>query len=234
MQEDKINILSTGMLNESLVEDLSATGVSVHVIPFIEIRPLPDARLREMLKPYLDRYAFIVVTSSNAVEAIAANLENTTPGWQFFCVGQKTRQLVHKYFGASAIAETADNANELAEIIINYGLQGDILLFCGDQRRDELPDQLDAAGVEATELVVYETKLTPQKIEQRYDAILFFSPSAVKSFFSINNVRPETVLFSIGPTTEAELETHSTNKIIIADKPDKEEVLKKVIEYFNK
>jgi uroporphyrinogen-III synthase len=222
------------MLHESLAEDLSATGVSMHVIPFIEIRPLPDARLRQILQPYIDKDAYIVITSSNAVEAIAANLENATPGWQFYCVGQRTTQLVKKYFGISAIEGTADNAAELAEIILTCGLQGDLLLFCGDQRRDELPDQLNAAGVDATELIVYETKLTPHKIEQHYDAILFFSPSAVKSFFSINKVRPETVLFSIGPTTESELETHSTNKIIVADKPDKEEVLKKVIEYFNK
>jgi uroporphyrinogen-III synthase len=235
MRENKINILSTAMLNESLVEDLSAAaGMDIDVMTFIETKALDDAAVRASLKPYLHQFAVVVVTSSKAVEAIAANLQGATPGWMFYCIGHKTRQLVHKYFGGSSIAGAADNALELGKMIAGAGRAHDLLFFCGDQRRDELPDQLRAAEIEATEIIVYETKLTPKKIDRHYDAILFYSPSAVKSFFSINQVQPGTVLFSIGPTTGAELETHSTNKIIVADKPGKEEVLKKVIEYFNK
>lgn len=234
MLKNKITILSTGILDSRLSEKAFDLDIIIDTIPFISTTPVAAPGLQAQLKVMEQQPAFIVFTSAKAVEAVVANLETHPLHWRFFCISQATRKMVHKYFGGSAIAATANSAGELAKEIINWGVTDDLLFFCGDHRRDELPDRIRESGRKVKEIVVYETILTPVKINQPYDGILFFSPSAVQSFFSMNQLPPETILFSIGHTTAAELENNTTNKIIIADKPEKEELLKKVIEYFNK
>jgi uroporphyrinogen-III synthase len=234
MLKNKITILSTGILDRQLADKAFDQDIIIEIIPFISTRPLDPADLRALLKPLTQQTSFVVFTSSKAVEAVAANVETHPEGWTFCSIGHATQRAVRKHFGASDISASADNATELAKEIIAYGIFEELLFFCSDHRRDELPDQLRAAGIRVKEVVTYETTLTPEKIEHPYDGILFFSPSAVQSFFSMNQVPPGTVLFSIGSTTAAALQTYTTNKIIIADKPDKEEIVQNVIEYFNK
>ena len=137
-----------------------------------------------------------------------------------------------KYFGEKSIAGVADNAKELARTILDANLN-EVIFFCGDQRRDELPELLRKNKVEVKELIVYNTIATPKRIEKKYDAILFFSPSAVKSFFQENNLDKEVTLFAIGLTTADEIKNFSKNKIVVSDVPDKNSLLDKVISYFD-
>jgi uroporphyrinogen-III synthase len=232
MQKNNITILSTGILDREIVDEAFDLDVVVETMPFIATRPVPVSILQKVVEPLIHQHAFIIITSVNAVEALAACLQDVTPDWVFFSVGEATSAKVRKYFGPSAVAASGDNANELATKIFNWGVQEEMIFFCGDQRRDELPDQLRAKGVLLKEVVVYETMHTPQKLTKKYEGILFFSPSAVQSFFSINTLSPETVLFTIGSTTADELQAYTKNKIVIADKPGKEEVVNKAIEYF--
>jgi len=81
--------------------------------------------------------------------------------------------------------------------------------------------------------VVYQTLATPHKIQKDYFGVLFFSPSAVQSFFSKNKVKDRTILFAIGNTTANEIKKYSNNKIIISDEPGKENLVQKMIEYFS-
>lgn len=232
MQKNNITILSTGILDKTIVNEAFELDIIVETMPFIITRPVSTAALRKEIEPLLHRHAFIIITSSNAAEALAACVEGSSPNWTFFCVGGATQGKIRKYFGASSVAASADNAKELDRAIANWGVQEEYIFFCGDQRRDELPEQLRARGIPLKEIVVYETLATPQKLTKQYEGILFFSPSAVQSFFSVNKLDPETVLFTIGSTTAEALQAHTKNKIVIADKPGKEEVVNKAIEYF--
>jgi uroporphyrinogen-III synthase len=81
-------------------------------------------------------------------------------------------------------------------------------------------------------VVVYETIETPVKIDKKYNGILFFSPSAARSFFSINKIDTDTVLFAIGTTTAVELRKFSHNKILVGEHPNKEQLAEKAIGYF--
>jgi len=221
-------------LDQQLMEKAVDQDIIIETIPFIATKAMDGATLQAKLKPFVQQAAFVVFTSSKAVEAVAANLQSTPASWTFFCIGHATRKLVAKYFGMSSVAAIAGNAAELAKEITNWGITDEVLFFCGDHRRNELPDQLRASGKCVHEIITYETTLTPRKMDRHFDGILFFSPSAVQSFFSVNQLPSETVLFSIGQTTAESLQTYSTNKIIVADKPEKEEVMKIVIEYFKK
>jgi uroporphyrinogen-III synthase len=95
-----------------------------------------------------------------------------------------------------------------------------------------LPELLKKKNIGVNEIIVYKTIITPQKIEKKYDGILFFSPSAVKSFFEKNILDGQTVLFAIGSTTADKIRKFSKNKIVVSDVPDKTTLLNKAISYF--
>ena len=82
------------------------------------------------------------------------------------------------------------------------------------------------------EIIVYNTTLTPRKCTSPYEGIIFFSPTAVQSFFSMNSVTHETILFAIGNTTSAAIEQYASNKVITTEFPGKEQLIDLVIRHF--
>jgi uroporphyrinogen-III synthase len=86
-------------------------------------------------------------------------------------------------------------------------------------------------GINLKELIVYETRLTPVELKESPDAILFFSPTAVRSFFSVNTLQDNTRIFAMGRTTAAALTNFTSNDIIISQESDKAYVLNMAVEY---
>ena len=90
-------------------------------------------------------------------------------------------------------------------------------------------------GRKLKEVLVYKTELVHHQVARQFDGILFFSPSAVDSFFHSNKLAKEVVLFAIGATTAAAIKTHGNHELLIAEETSAESLLKKVIErYFGK
>lgn len=233
MRENKISILSTRPLNDSLVADAKAAGITIDTISFIETEPVQSTEVQQKIEQALLQSATVVFTSMNAVEVVAAEHKEQYLAWTIYCIGNTTRQLVKKYFGEHSIAGTANSSAELAELIIKESHTNEVIFFCGAQRRNELQDILRSNDIDVNEIVVYQTKALPHKIEKPYHGILFFSSSAVESFFSNNKVADQTILFAIGNTTGTAIKKHSKNKIIISDEPGKETLVMKMIRYYS-
>ena len=81
------------------------------------------------------------------------------------------------------------------------------------------------------ELVVYQTQATPVRLKKEYDAVLFFSPTAVTSFFSINTLSQQTVLFALGGTTAGALRRFSNKEVMLSPAPDKASLFQMAIAY---
>jgi Uroporphyrinogen-III synthase len=233
MQKDKIHILSTRPLPAGLTEEARQLGIWIDETSFIETEPIRSVEVQQEIEQALIKFTAVVFTSMNAVEAVTEELDGALPEWKIFCIGNTTREVVEKYFGENTIAGTADNALALAEEIIQDEEIDEVTFFCGDQRRDELPDALRQNDIEVIEVVVYNTIPIPQKIEKNYHGILFFSPSAVESFFKKNKIPDQTYLFAIGNTTAATIKKYTTNKIIIAKEPGKENLVRQMMEYYS-
>jgi uroporphyrinogen-III synthase len=169
----------------------------------------------------------------NAVEIVVETIppDAVMPDWKIYCIGGATFTLVKKYWPYESLIYTANNATELAEKIITDKIPS-VTFFCGNIRREELPQLLRSKNIEVDELIVYETLETPTRIEKVYDSILFFSPSAVTSFFSNNNISQNTTLFAIGNTTANTIKQFCSNNIIISDFPAKDQLVDKAIEYY--
>lgn len=232
MPQIKITILSTKEIDPALISEAAERNITIDVSPFIKTEPIRSIETQQEIELALIESITVVFTSVNAVEAVATELLDLEPDWKIYCIGWATKQAVEKYFGKEVVTGMADNAKDLAELIIEEGEADEVFFFCGDQHRKELPDALRKNGIEATEIIVYQTILLPHKIGKNYNGILFFSPTAVAAFFQKNKPGDQTILFAIGDTTANEIKKYSSNKIIVSDEPLKKSLLAKAIDFF--
>ncbi|WET00704.1 uroporphyrinogen-III synthase [Flavobacterium sp. YJ01] len=213
-----VQILSTKILSPLHKQELMKYGVEVIEADFIktENKPFELKDLNESL----------IFTSQNAVHSVLSNSKSEElKNKNVYCVGLKTKNLLEEN-GFNVIAYTG-YAADLAEIItLIYGNES-YTFFSGNLRRDTLPEALKENGIKFNEIQVYETTLQPQKIKANPEAILFFSPSGVKSYLKHNIINKQ-ICFCIGDTT-AEALSKITKNIIVADQPTIEDVIEDVI-----
>ncbi|MBV9961446.1 MAG: uroporphyrinogen-III synthase [Parafilimonas sp.] len=233
MQPNKISILSTRPIDEQLIKNAAQKNIKIDIVSFIETAAIDDLEIINEIENALMQSATIVFTSMNAVDAVVVHLHDHAPDWRIYCIGNTTKKLVSEYFGESLITGTANNATELAEKIIEDSSTDEVIFFCGDKRRDELPGLLRENDIEVDEIEVYQTKMIQHTVTKNYNGILFFSPSAVESFFSNNKLNEQTILFAIGNTTANEIKKYSKNKIVISGNSGKTDLVETTINFFS-
>jgi len=232
-------VLSTKKLDPSLIKEAEQNGIKIIEQEAIKVNPIVSKeKWQEIFQVLESNKQFVVFTSSNSVYAVEKYLNeyvnHMQPNWKIFSLARKTRQALEDNLDAfGTIIATADDANALAEKIIAANVD-EVIFFCSDRRRDELPKVLKMAGIKLHEVVVYETVETPVACQDYYDAVLFFSPSAVNSFFSVNQLKKDVVCFAIGQTTADSIAAASRSKIIITKTPSQEALLQEVINYFKR
>lgn len=231
--KNDINILCTRPVSQEIIDVANRKGLHTDVLSFIETAAIESVEVQQEIEHAFLLNTTVVFTSMNAVEAVAAYLTDEQPDWQVYCIGFTTQKLVKKYFGAHVIEGVAENAAALAEKIIEDGAAEEVIFFCGNQRRNEMSTMLDEVGIAVTEVIVYETIPVPHVVKTMYDAILFFSPSAVDSFFSVNKLKRDTLFFAIGTTTAAAIQRYNNGKIIVAAQPGKEALMQQAIDFFS-
>lgn len=181
-----------------------------------------------------DNYNNLIFTSQNAVRAfLKKQSKSTSPtgegqGARAFCVGEKTKSILEE--NGLKVIKKAQNALELGKIIAKEHKNESFLFFCGNKKREELPLILLENDIPVREIEVYRTILNPQTFDRIFDGLLFFSPSAVESYISCNEMK-NTMAFCIGSTTGKEAKKH-TDHIIIANTPTIENTLVQVVKYF--
>ena len=231
MESNQWHIISTRPLTGSLIDEASAQHVLIDDShSFIQTEPITDTTVHQQIQQLSQQNIIAAFTSMNAVEAVAAQCQQS-PQWNIYSIGHATCQLVEQLFPNATIAGTAAYGGQLAQAIIK-DKPSKVYFFCGDQRRDELPSLLKACNITVEEIIVYKTLETPVRIECAYDGVLFFSPSAVHSFFSVNQPILQAVYFAIGTTTAAAIQQHQIENVIIAEEPSKEGLAKQAIAYF--
>ncbi|KFF19482.1 uroporphyrinogen-III synthase [Flavobacterium hydatis] len=219
-----IQILSTKVLSSIQKQELQKANIDVVEANFIETQNTPF-KIQDINEN-------LIFTSQNAVHSILSDPKSEElKSKNVFCVGLKTKILLSES-GFNVVAYTG-YAADLAEIITLIYANESYTFFSGNLRRETLPKALKDAGIKLNEIKVYETTLTPQKINSAVDGILFYSPSGIESYLKENTIKNE-ICFCIGDTTAEALE-NITKNIIIADQPTVEDVLEDVIaEYSNK
>ena len=220
---NKTNILSTKKLLPNQKQDLLDANIHLIEENFIEtkIKNFELSKVNDNL----------IFTSQNAVQSILQHSKcDELKTKNVFSVGIKTKDVLTEN-GFNVIAYTG-YASDLAEIISLIYSNESFTFFSGNLRRDVLPETLKENGITFNEIEVYETNITSKKITNKFDGILFFSPSAVESYLKMNTIKEE-MCFCIGETTAEALENKKVKNIIIAENPSVENVIYEVIEYYN-
>jgi uroporphyrinogen-III synthase len=232
MKNKSISILSTRPLTHNVMMQAEEQDVQIDIASFIETKNTINKITGNKILQLASKETAVVFTSMNAAEAVIDCLKaiNAEPEWTIYTLGGITNTIIANHFTESEVFSEASNATELAEMIIENE-EEHVAFFCGNQRREELPKMLQEEDINVDEIIVYETIETPVKINKDYNGILFFSPSAVKSFFSNNKIDDDTVLFAIGKTTAKALKQYSLNKVLVGTLPNKEHLAQQAIEY---
>ena len=228
MRERRYTILSTAALPFERIGRIP-DSIDIRILPFTEIIPRTDESIKVEIASLSTKNITAVFTSAHAVNFVS-DLLPQKPDWKVYSIGNETRTAVSNRFGNNSIVNFANNALDLSKFMIADEAK-EAVFFCSAQRMDILPDELKKHGIELTELIVYDTRLTPRQIADQPDAILFFSPTAVRSFFSINKLSAETAVFVMGKTTAAALNPFKTGPVMISPEPDKAFVFKMATEY---
>jgi uroporphyrinogen-III synthase len=219
----QISILSTKTLSTEQRQAFLDAEIDLLEQDFIEIKKT-DFELNTI-------NTNLIFSSQNAVLSL---MEQS--GWEkltskrVFCVGEKTKDLLTA--NGFTVDVYMDYASELAEIITLIYNKESYTFFSGNLRKETLPKALKNAGIIFNEIEVYQTTLAPFKIskEEKFDGILFFSPSAAESYLTNNKLQKE-ICFCIGNTTASALE-NKTKNLIVAEHPTIEDVIEAVINQF--
>jgi uroporphyrinogen-III synthase len=174
-------------------------------------------------KPFSLQNQFLIFSSANAVKAFFENgFQPNADLNKIYVVGKKTEEtLVEFGYNSNKIFK---NINELSQFIVNENIKEDFLHFCGNLTLDVLENTLAEHQVSYPKITVYNTQLLYSEISENYDAVVFFSPSGVRSFAKFNSLSGK-ALFAIGQTTEKELRKYTQNAIFTSQENNLEDLL---------
>ena len=235
------NILVTRELSDEQIDFAQSLGLTIKAEPAISITFRNEwlsvqkaVEECEMILP--------VFTSRNGVEGF---LRYKMAGVDFpdgvpvYAVGGKTAEALKEagYDDANVRTPRQQDGVGLAHLIIDDVLQNPelknatVLHFCGDRRRDELRHYLMESDIPVKDIVVYGTELNEMNLSNgfaNFDAILFYSPSAVQAFRNSGGFTGDDLpeLFAIGNTTAQELSIESGKHVHVSPEPDTEVFLK--------
>jgi len=201
--------IDSELLSKDLGNDISADCVQVIKIENLQIETF-DLKNNSL-----------IFTSLNGVKSFfdndfKPNEDFTSKNYnKIYCVGEKTKkELLKNGFGTFKVLK---NAETLSKFIIENCSEEKFIHFCGNLAIDVLDKKLPLQNISYKKVTVYNTKEINPMIHEKYHAIVFFSPSGVRSFAK-NNSLENTVLFSIGKTTSKELRKHTESEIITSKK----------------
>jgi len=219
--------------------------VKIDFRPFIHVEGVSAKDVRQQ-KIDLNNYTAIILTSRNAVDhffRVAEEMRFKIPDTlKYFCQSEAVAFYLQKYvvYRKRKIYVGKSTFSELSPLIKKYKDEK-FLLPNTDKVKPEVPDTLNALGVNWKQAIFYKTVISDLSdlADVYYDVLVFFSPSGIDSLFhnfpdfKQNNTR----IAAFGSTTIKAVEERGLRIDIPAPTPDTPSMtmaLEKYIEKENK
>ena len=216
-----LNILSTKKLNKINQELFKTNNLNLFQHDFI------NTSLINFKLP--DHNGSWIFTSKTAVNAVFTSNEKTKCiGKTMYCVGKSTKSLLLK--NGQKVTKMTENLSKLADFIKKNAKNENFIFCCGSIKNEVFSDFFKTNNITLTEIPVYKTELNSKKIEKKFNGIMFFSPSGVKSYLEKNSFH-NTMCICIGETTSNYVSNFSKN-IITCDSPSINSVVYLTINLF--
>ncbi|OAD91160.1 uroporphyrinogen-III synthase [Aequorivita soesokkakensis] len=217
-------VLSTKKLTEKQKELLQNAGVSL-----VEYNAINIDFVSFKVPSIIENAIF---TSQNAVNALFKNECHPERSRRVFgncfCVGEKTKALLEE--NGIKVIKMTEYASKLADYLVKNHKNDSFHFFCGNIRSDEIPSRLKENNITFKEIEVYKTTLNPTKFERQFDAVLFFSPSGVRSYCEerSNLTDNKAIFVCIGTTTASEAKRYTEN-VVVSNATTVESVIAKTV-----
>ena len=215
-------ICITRNLSQTEVLHCYKHGINVEAIPLIQTHLNTNVSIKSQT------YDAIIITSRMALKWLELHVDEIDKSIPFFCLTAKQKAYLNT-LGFEAKHPEISSAEALRKFIKTTKL-GNSLLFLGGNR------SIFPGGSMKTEVLeVYRTELTPMAINlSTYKAIVFFSPSAATSFFTIHRKIPkELVFFAFGSQTANALKKQVVGNVFVSEKQDRTYFLNFIIHTLN-
>jgi uroporphyrinogen-III synthase len=212
-------LISTKTLNPELRERILQANIAYVAYNAIEVKEVPF----NSPKPH----DYVVLSSQNATR-IALHHVDWLADKTLLCVGKSSESLLAKK-GIKTL-KTTENMAELVDFIQNLPKNASFLHLCGNKRLPLLATKMTEWKRHFSETVVYHTHPVVERFESPADALLFFSPSAVKSHEQQNDISTS-ICFCIGNAT-AKAFSQNPKEIHVVSQPRTDLVVAKAVHYF--
>ncbi len=208
-----------------LVSTLIASGYDVVSLPLLEIVPPPDRGIAlAVAANEPGRFGWVAFTSTNAVAAYFAALEQPPSGTRFAAVGSATaRALDAAGYPADHVAPEATAADLAATIPV--ASTDRVLAPLGVLANDDLIAGLDGRGIDCERVDAYATAVPTHSddvvsMALGADVVLLTAPSVVDRLVELADGRTIPPGICIGPRTERRAEWRGLDVLDLADPHD--------------
>ncbi|WP_308991435.1 uroporphyrinogen-III synthase [Mariniflexile litorale] len=219
--------------------------VKIDFRPFIHVEGVSAKEIRQQ-KVDLNNYTAIILTSRNAIDhffRVAEEMRFKVPDtMKYFCQSEAVAFYLQKYvvYRKRKIYVGKRSFSELSPLIKKYK-EEKFLLPNTDKVKDEVPDTLNALGVDWKQATFYKTVISDLSdlANVSYDILVFFSPSGIDSLFHNfpDFKQNETRIAVFGDTTIKAVEERGLRVDVAAPTPETPSMtmaLEKYIEKINK
>jgi uroporphyrinogen III methyltransferase / synthase len=232
----RVVVTRAALQSSELFEQLRSRGAVPVLLPLVSIAPPEDYAPLDAALRQLQSFDWIIFTSANAVNAVASRCKalgidvSAARLPQIAVVGPATeREAESSAFSVSHVAKTHLGVALAQELSAEMRDQS-VLLPRSDRAKPDLPAALRRFGARLTEVVAYRT-LPPSEVDREkaaaaaagdFDAILFYSSSAVDNFTellgreSLRRLQEKVIIAAVGPVTAAALREAGIQRIVVA------------------
>lgn len=205
------SVLFTKKIDHKWLTDQLGSNILIDCCPTLRFDYTNEGEIKNKINRNCKQF---IITSQNSVKAI----KNLKIDGDFYVVGKKTASMLRK-LNFNVVLET-DYAKDLAPKLLKIESDKNWNFFCGNSRRDLLVDELVKNGNSVNEIITYQSIPVFYKVEQSYDAYVFFSPLSFQTFVKNNSVPVNSTIFTVGITTTSEVvKKYPNHNIITADIP---------------
>jgi uroporphyrinogen-III synthase len=231
--------------NSPYFELIEKQKVKIDFRPFIHVEGVSAKDIRQQ-KVDLNHYTAIILTSRNAVDhffRVAEEMRFKVPdSMKYFCQSEAVAFYLQKYvvYRKRKIYVGKRSFSELSPLIKKYKDEK-FLLPNTDKVKDEVPETLNALGINWKQATFYKTVISDLSdlADVYYDVLVFFSPSGIDSLFHNfpDFKQNDTRIAVFGDTTIKAVEEKGLRVDIAAPTPETPSMtmaLEKYIEQANK
>lgn len=202
--------------------------IKIDFRPFIHVEGLTPQEWRQQRIQILD-HTGVIFTSRNAVDHFFRICQETRvsvpEAMKYFCMSEAIAYYLQKYvvYRKRKIFVGDKKMGDLMPMIKKHGGER-FLLPSADKMKEEIADHLDELGIRYTRGILFKTMISDLSdlADIKYDMLVFFSPSGIKSLFHNfpDFVQGDTRIAGFGATTHNAIKEHGLRLDCAAPTPN--------------